>query len=433
MPLPPGRNERSANAQKQPNAAHSAASRPGVSKPQRVGTLHAVPESPDRATGEETESEVGETGPLGAKTMGAVEETESEASDEVLYEDESRVGEVDSKRGAGKGEAGPASEGEGKKGAPREEGRKDGHQRRPSRETNGPAGGFHDTKLAAGEKVPEAGKGSLQKQSSQRQERKASQEGPPTADVFDKVTEAPAKPAASSVPPRVPPMAGKLEALQRQASQRHGRKPSREGLPAEEAVEMAGEGATAVLEESSAVKPKAPRYPEEHAARHERKKSRDLDAQVGEANLLEGAPLGKPPGLRYPEERAVRHERKKSRDLEKELADSNLVEESKRERVVEEKPAHAAAGRDAVKPTASELKPPGGAGQRKEEKAPQVEAVPEPAAPAIVAAAPLAPPAATPQPQVLPAVLQVSSDLHHRSASSIQTFCFLNFDLGHRT
>lgn len=422
MPLPPGRNERSADAQKQPNAAHSAASRPGGSKPQRAGTLHAVPESPDRATGEETESEVGETGPLGAKTMGAVEETEPEASDEVLYEDESRVGEVDSKRGAGRGEAGPASEGEGKKGAPREEGRKDGHQRRPSRETNGPAGGFHDTKLAAGEKVPEAGKGSLQKQSSQRQERKASQEGPPTADVFDKVAEAPAKPAASSVPPRVPPMAGKLEALQRQASQRHGRKPSREGLPAEE-VETAGEGAAAVLEESSAVKPKAPRYPEEHAARHERKKSRDLEAQGGEANLLEGAPLGKPPGLRYPEERAVRHERKKSRDLEKQLADTNLVEESKRERDAEEKPARAGAGGDVGKPIESELKPLSGAGQRKEAAAPPVEAVPEPAAPAIKGAAPLAPPAATPQPQVLPAVLQVSPDLHHRFALTSQTIC----------
>jgi hypothetical protein len=405
MPLPPSRTERSANAQKQPNAAHSAASRPGSSKPQRVGTLHAVPESPDRAAGEDTESEVGETGPLGAKITGAVEETESEASDEVLYEDESRGGEVDSKRGAGRGEAGPASEGEGKKGDPREEVRKDGHQRRPSRETNGLAGGFHDTLPAAGEKPPEAGKGSLQKQSSQRQERKASQEGPPPADVFDKVAEAPAKPAASSVPPRVPPMAGKLEALQRQASQQHGRKPSREGLPAEEVVETAGEGATAVLEESSAVKPKAPRYPEEHAARHERKKSRDLEAQGGDANLLEGATLGKPPGPRYPEERAVRHERKKSRDLEKQLADTNLVEESKRERDAEKKPARAEAGRDAVKAIESELKPPSGAGQRKEEKAAQIEAVPEPAAPAVVAAAPLAPPAAAPQPQVLPAGL----------------------------
>ncbi|GAQ84858.1 hypothetical protein KFL_002090100 [Klebsormidium nitens] len=360
---PPGRTKRGSDDRKQHNAAPPA--RQWGAKPQRAGALHAVPESPDRAAKDDLGSEKGQGGVEDSERM---EETASEASDEVLFEDVARDEEVSSRKGAEKRTAElqrGAPEGKSETAEPRglsEKVGRDGHQRRPSQDMDVLASVFDPEEPAPAHARAEPTE-------------KAPQEHVPPA-----------------VAPKAATAAGQPEAL------RHRRQPSLETVPGDE---KAGGTAGAGAQEASAAKAALLRYPDGRAGQHERKKSRDLEKEEA---AVESAAVPST-GVRYPEEHAARHARKKSRDMEKLAAEASLGSQAKgegaaaeKDRVKQDGPQAETAqakGLRAVTAKADEVKP--ARSTRQPEERAGTEAPQVPAAPAVLPAAPPALPAAAPQ------------------------------------
>lgn len=413
MAPPPGRTERGPDAPKQHTAAPPAVVRQGGAKPQRAGALHAVPESPDRAAN----ADQGEV-----EDVGRMEETESEASDEVLFEDVAREEEVSSRKGAEGTTAelqGAALEEKSEMAAPREPLKKvggEGHQRRPSRDMDVPAS-VSDPEVPApvevrGEARQEAG----QRRDGHKLERTSSREMRSIAGAVEPTETAPPGHVPPAAAPKAVTVAGQQEAS------RHRRKLSLEAVGDEKAGGVAG------AQEASAAKPAVPRYPESRAAQHERKKSRDLEKEEAVAESV----VAPPPGARYPEEHAARHARKKSRDMEKLAAEAGLGGQAKGEGGKAEKggvnsegpqeETVQAKGPGAIAPKADDVKP--ASNTRQPEKGGETEAPKVPAAPAVLPAALPAQPAVAPQVRHLVAiVLLILADLQ----GSLQRTSFCDY------